>query len=123
MLESDFKFLYSRSLLLKKSKQYALTALNSVKELSILEREVLQANWVGLFASHISQKASLSREIEQYCELGSIDHELETKGWIASGEELELGYKILPLVLALRVLDLCSQLKNGTALSSRCSEM
>ena len=116
LLSVDLKFLYSRSYLIKNSEQYGIQMNNAIKNLlnlKPLETVELETNWVKLIADHIKGNSQLTKAIATYCQLSPSGPESDEGHWVAKSSDVELGYKILPIVLACRVLNLSSELKKG----------
>jgi len=121
-LLSDLHFLHVRGFLEKGDSDFwgpstppVVAELEAVKPLN----DEFNINMIPLLTDWLSQK-NTSSEHEQFLNQWlSIQVQHQTVGnWMASFYQIELGYRLLPLVLALRVLNLTSSLKQGERIDS-----
>ncbi len=72
----------------------------------------LRRNLVPDLADWLSTAGAANSELEAW--LAQIPEQRPTGGWVASQHEIELGYRVLPAVLGLRVLGITQRLQKGT---------
>jgi hypothetical protein len=116
-LRFDLELLYARGYLDLNGDCYRLSPLPQVRDV-LTRAGRLPPTWdaVGLFVKAFSEGASTaSREAEKFLELPVDDSARE--GWVATPLEIELGYRLVPMVLAVRKLGLNEQLTRGKRLS------
>lgn len=111
-MQLDLDLLTVRGYLLKNTSKnntsYRLNdspQINDVFSLPPLQDEELMFDWVEVFRIAIRKQEFshlLWDRFGSFCTLGVKDFSTH-QGWVASASEIEKGYKLLPLVLALRV--------------------
>lgn len=118
-LQIDLHFLHSRGYLSKVDSRYLITGnpdvVEVLKNVSVLKHE-FRINLVPRLARMLEAEVRDSFErkfIEEWLEFDTTED--KTGMWIASNFQLELGYRVLPLVLALRTLGYTKPLKEDEA--------
>ncbi len=119
-LKMDLHFLYSRGYLRKGDWNFLVAqdpsiarVLDSIEVIDPKHRvnfvpEV--TNWFSATATRDQHEAFL----REWLRVDAVDH--PTNSWVASHLQIELGYRLLPLVLSLRALGLTQSLKEDAVL-------
>lgn len=121
-LASDLHFLHVRGFLEKGDGDFwgpnQPTVLAQLESVTVLE-DAFHVNMVPLLVDWLAQTNTTS-EHEQFLNQWLIlsAHHQSMGNWMASLYQVELGYRLLPLVLALRVLNLTASLKQGERIDS-----
>lgn len=115
-LESDLKFLHVRGYLNKGFGDFSAPLLQEITD--VLEHVTpldpeFNINFVPLIIDWLLEKPGAQKELLKRWLKIDMSHQ-PTSSWIASTLHIELGYRVLPLVLALRVLDLTPKLRENT---------
>jgi len=116
-LRLDLDLLASRGYLIKNHEKYCLNDLPHVRELlseARVIRESFRGDWVRTIAMKLGEKDLTLRKrglLESFMTFDYLPS--EKKGWVASYYEIQVGYRLVPLVLALRSLNFTQQLTQG----------
>ncbi len=120
-LSLDWHFLHARGYLEKSGD--AFKAKNDPALLDVLKRtpvleETDRVNWVRRWLDWFAMSEtsdSEDRQLEQWLHFEAEPRVPEIR-WFANRYQLELGYRLLPLALSLRALEMTSTLKRGVSL-------
>ena len=115
----DFKFLHARGYLEKEDAFFKIPQQPQIhKTLKLLAEADMPGSVLSvktLVAWLLGDREDLNQEI---AEAFIVDPpSIDMHSWIAGPEQVELGYRLAPVLLALRVLDVSPQLKKGAVLS------
>ena len=115
LLKVDFHFLYARGLLEYEPPCFiapldpaSQTVLRKIETLPEQFRMDWVKPWMRLFSGDEAEWA----QARQWLAF-SGDRTRANMAWAPTHEEIEMGYRILPMILAIRGLDLADQLKQG----------
>jgi hypothetical protein len=117
-LEHDLHFLYTRGYLIKAD--YGFVINNNPVVYHTLSNLLpvpssLNINIIPIIIDYLKNGQSSSEvEMNSFFNIHEIDG--ISSNWIASNLDIELGFRILPLVLGLRVLEFTSQLKENISI-------
>ncbi len=119
-LEADLHLLYSRGYLKKGDGNYVLpdqpAVVNALKNIPVIKRKY-RINLVPRLAEWFNSSGKLSSEEKFLAEWLRFDGDNSPTGsWIANHFQIELGYRLLPLILALRVADITFKLRHDVIL-------
>ncbi|HEY4666192.1 MAG TPA: hypothetical protein VIH26_02695 [Anaerolineales bacterium] len=118
-LETDLRFLHSRGYLLKGDGAFLLPSnpaiLNVMQQLAAIPSEP-RPNLVPRLGEWFSSPTRNDAQLRSWLDLGIDDQ--PTGSWVASHFQVELGYRLLPCVLALRTLEITKQLARGARLAT-----
>ena len=119
-LRMDLHFLYSRGYLRKGDSNFLVAhdpsiarVLDSVEVIDPKQR----INFVPELTNWFSQAATRRQHeafLREWLRVDAVDH--PTDSWVASHLQIELGYRLLPLVLSLRAVGLTQSLKEDAVL-------
>lgn len=119
-LKTDLHFLYSRGYLRKGDGYFLISknpAIASVLEnITVIEREHC-INFVPALTEWFSSSGKDSKKetfLRKWLRLNVVNQ--PTHSWVANLFQIELGYRLLPLILSLRVLEITKELKNEAVL-------
>jgi hypothetical protein len=116
-LRTDLDFLHARGYLGKGDGDFVASPnplISAVLESASEIPADYRRNLVPLLAEGLSTGSEAAAEFESWIHLPG-EHR-PTGSWVASHYEIELGYRVLPIVLSLRVLGVTPNLKQGTRL-------
>ena len=116
-LKTDLQLLHSRGYLGAGDGDYRISPepdIAAVVEGNLAIPAAFRRNMVPDLADWLSTKGASEPELENW--LGQIPEHVPTGSWVASQHEIELGYRLLPIVLGLRVLEITTELRRGTSL-------
>lgn len=119
-LGHDFRLLYSRGLLACQNGRYSAPAtsylravLTDLPALGVKERET---DWYSVFVRWLSDRAT-SEEVDSlglFLQFNSPPS--RSYGWWPSGRDVEIGFRVVPLVLAMHFTGLTAEIKEGSQL-------
>jgi hypothetical protein len=119
-LKSDLKFLHVRGYLNKGDGDFSGPLIQEVRDVLSDVPQIefkLNANIVPILIKWLSGESETDEELLiQWARVDSMHQ--PTGSWIASLHQVEIGCRVLPIVLALRVLELTEKLKTGTEIIS-----
>ncbi len=116
-LRTDLQLLHARGYLSTGDGDYRNSpeaAIAAVIERSSAIPPTLLRNLVPDLTDWLSTEGASNPELETW--LDQIPEHQPTGSWVASQHEVELGYRLLPTVLSLRVLEIAPELQAGTRL-------
>ncbi len=123
-LTTDLHFLHSRGYLREEGGDFVVVespgiadALRSATAIPSEYRE----NLVPRLTEWFSASSIPGTDLNTWLEI-AVDHK-PTGSWVASQFQIELAYRLLPVVLSLRVLEITPQLKRGERLSDHRSNL
>ncbi len=113
-LRTDLQLLHARGYLSAGDGDYWISSEPAIA--AVLERAsaipaTLQRNLIPELTDWLSTDGASSPELESW--LDPIPEQRRTGSWVASHHEIELGYRLLPIVLSLRVLGITPKLQSG----------
>ncbi len=123
-LKIDLEFLYSRGLLQKGDGDFSISqpgsvsnTLKSIQWLPKVDGDLFSKikSWLSGEVKSKKNEIFLRNWLKFEADISS------TNSWIANHFQIELGYRLLPIVLALKVLELTYSLKEGTVLEEEIS--
>lgn len=114
-LKIDLHFLHSRGYLSKVDTRFLISGNSKVvevlKQIRVLKQDY-RVNLVPLIANVLEAKNTVENTlIEEWLRFDKTGD--NTGMWIASHFQIELGYRVLPIILALRMLGYTKYLKEG----------
>lgn len=117
-LRTDIHFLYSRGLLRRGDSNYIISKNPAValvlQKISIIDPKY-RINLVPMLIAWFSEQKKTSKDSAFLVEWLRFDvPDIVTNTWVANLFQIDLGYRILPLILSLRVLGLTDGMKLGT---------
>jgi hypothetical protein len=121
-LDADLSFLHSRNFLTLTDKGYGISSdkvlKNIFKDMPELSEKVVSSNWYEKFRQLFLGQAdeTLLEEIQQFISFSPIED--TPQAWYAGHDDIEIGYRVISIVLALRNLDRLKPLKKGLELNS-----
>ena len=124
--QTDVDFLHCRGILDYKDEHISLSNRQeslAIMNLPVLGEEEKSVDWVKRLAQFLSGSELVEKDIDAvntYLSLPS--HPYKSKDWIANAYEVELAYKILPIVLAMRVLNWTEKLIKNPSLDELFKE-
>jgi hypothetical protein len=125
-LKFDFQFLCSRGILREVKGRYALPVASYLRspltDLPAIPENEKDTDWYNLFVRWFAGK-STSQESERIDQFLGTDFPLvPAHGWWATPSDIEIGYRIVPLVLAMHYSGFTASLSAGVPLASLFSE-
>lgn len=116
-LKHDLKFLLSRGYLENRGEEYKISGCIQARNVfekckalpSDIPRNIIQ-NIVEVLRGEVSQL------VERFLEYEDTDKPVP--GWVAGVQEVEVGYRLLPIILAVRYLDANRGMKAGTDMAN-----
>ncbi len=116
-LKHDLKFLLSRGYLENRGEEYKISGCIQARNVferckalpSDIPRNIIQ-NIVEVLRGEVSQM------VERFLEYEDTDKPVP--GWVAGVQEVEVGFRLLPIVLAVRYLDANRGMKAGTDIAN-----
>lgn len=117
-LRTDLQLLHARGYLNRGDGDYSVVAEPEIA--AVLERAdqiptTLRRNLVLDLTEWLSSAGAPHPELEPW--IGKVPEHEPTGNWVASLHEIELGYRLLPVGLALRVLEITPELAAGSRLA------
>ena len=117
-LNTDLRFVHSRGYLVKGDGDFAVASdpavANVLKQFSDSPAEP-QPNMLPRLKEWFSSPKQVDEQLRAWLDLRVADQ--PTGSWVASRVQIELGYRLLPTVLGLRVLELTKELGRGARLA------
>ena len=116
-LKTDLQLLHARGYLGAGDGDYRISPepdIAAVVEGNLAIPVTFRRDMVPDLTDWLSTEGASEPELENW--LGQIPEHLPTGSWVASQHEIELGYRLLPIVLGLRVLEITPELQRGTML-------
>lgn len=115
VLKYDFDFLASRGYLKKEKNIYQILESSYFTDFVSLD-EFTPRNMVYPIVQYFVGSSNDKDMVENF--FSYKKNNKQSQNWVASYHHIQIGFRLLPLVLAARYLELHSQFKEGTPLSS-----
>ncbi len=112
-------FLHSRGYLTKENQKYKVVNNNNIKNCFNQIMPInnnLESNMVPIIVDFFKGNSKESDTLEQFFSYEISN--LKSSDWIANKDEIELGFRLVPLVLAIRIMKLNDLFVENTVISS-----
>ena len=126
-LSSDLHFLHARGYVNKGDGDFSgpylqevIGILHAVEPIETEDNHNMVPSLVDWLSGR-DTSSELQSKLERWLKI-NLEHQ-PTGSWIASAYQIELGYRLMPLVLALRVMDLTSTLVEGQDMSAHVASL
>jgi len=120
----DLNFFHSRGLIHLNEGRLKCSDLPQAQDIMQSRTALLpdtKGDWVGGTAAVLSGKSVSENDLKSCQVFYSLDCSVSEKlGWVPSFYEIEVGYRLVPLVLALRSLDLTLKLQHKVQIRKLC---
>ena len=123
-LTTDLHFLHSRGYLHKSDGEFVVVERPGIADVLRSATAIppeYQRNLVPTLTEWLSTSSKLGTRLTTWLEI-TVEHK-PTGTWVASQFHIELAYRLLPVVLSLRVLEITTHLQRGQRLADHISNL